>query len=91
MLSSLLAQRTIGPVTLLERINALNIGAEVQCDDDSVLTIVSSEKPQKKLFHLALHEDHDIGEELRMGYTKGVVFYFIPGKDTEPLTHSFSR
>ena len=27
----------------------------------------------------------------RFGGGKGVVFYFYPGKDTELLTHSFSR
>ena len=26
-----------------------------------------------------------------LSLTKGVVFYFFPGKDTEPLTHSFLR
>ena len=29
--------------------------------------------------------------DVELAYGKGVVFYFFPGKDTEPLTHSFSR
>ena len=34
---------------------------------------------------------HWIGNKEKVITTKGVVFYFFPGKDSEPLTISFSR